>query len=175
MAAAIIAFAAALFLVVEMCRPPVREPASALWRTLRAVPFVAASALSLWVAGQAPRGRRPFEIDLSLSSADLALSMTKVPHLKNMAILFLLAAVALGTRRLLLALGLTMLVGVGWELAEATVIGHHGRLADLAPDLTGASSMLIVTAGVRWMASSWRKRSAVGRRGESHEARTTVT
>ena len=51
-----------------------------------------------------------------------------------------------------------MLVGVGWELAETTVVGHHARLADLAPDLVAALSALVMTLGLRWMVTSLAKR-----------------
>jgi hypothetical protein len=36
-----------------------------------------------------------------------------------------------------------MLVGVGWELAETTVVGHNARLIDLAPDLIGTLAALV--------------------------------
>lgn len=149
MGAAVIALAAIVLLVIEMARPVARGPIPTSSRVMRSIPFVVASALSLWVAGRAPLGRKPFQIDMSLSAEDLALSMTKVPHFRTIAILFLLAAVAVGSRRLLLAFGLTMLIGAGWEIAEATVIGHHGRLADLAPDLIAALAAFVLTMGLR--------------------------
>ena len=176
MAAIVIAVAAVLLLMVEMSRPLARGPVPTWQQVIRSLPFVAVSVLSLWVAGRAPQGRKPFQIDLSLSAEDLALSMTKVPHLRSMAILFLLAAVAVGSRRLLLALCLTMLVGVGWELAEATVVGHHARLADLAPDLVAALSALVMTLGLRWMVTSLTKRGSDDRYAvaPSPESRTHV-
>lgn len=120
-------------------------------RILRSAPFVIVAALSIFVAAQAPYGRKPFKIDLSISPDDLAWSMTKVAHLRSIAIIFLLAVVAVGTQRLVLAFALTMLVGVGWELAETTVVRHHARLADLAPNLVSGLVSLAVIAGIRWI------------------------
>jgi hypothetical protein len=158
MAAIVIGVAAVLLLIVEMSQPPARGPIPTPQRIIHSIPFVAVSALSLWVAGRAPQGRKPFQVDLSLSADDLALSMTKVPHLRSMAIIFLLAALAVGSRRLASAFALTMLVGLGWELAEATVVGHHARLADLAPDLVAAVSALAMILGLRWVVTSRVKR-----------------
>ena len=120
-------------------------------RALRVAPFLAVSALSLWVAGRAPEGRKPFQFDVSLSGEDLARSMTKVPHLRSIAILFVLATLAVGSDRLLLALGLTMLVGFGWEIAETTVVGHNARLADLAPNLVAGIGSFAIVAAIRWL------------------------
>jgi len=122
-----------------------------MMRILRGAPFVIVAALSIYVAAQAPHGRKPFAIDLSISRADLAWSMTKVAHLRSIAVIFLLAVLAVGTQRLMLAFALTMLVGVGWELAEATAIRHYARLADLAPNLVSGLAMLAVLAGIRWI------------------------
>lgn len=58
-------------------------------RALRMLPFVVLSMLSLWVAGRAPRGRKPFEFDMSISASALAEAVTKVSHLRSVAILFL--------------------------------------------------------------------------------------
>jgi hypothetical protein len=58
------------------------------------------------------------------------------------------AALAVGRGRLPMALGLTVLVGLGWELAEATGVGHHGCLADIAPDLASALLCCGLTAAV---------------------------
>jgi hypothetical protein len=120
-------------------------------RVLRGAPFVIVAALSIFVAAQAPYGRKPFAIDFSISRADLAWSMTKVAHLRSIAIIFLLAVLMVGTQRLMLAFALTMLVGVGWELAETTVVRHHARLADLAPNFVSGLATLAVIAGIRWI------------------------
>lgn len=96
-------------------------------RMLRIVPFACLAVLSLWVAGRSPLGRRPFQFDWTISGSEVARVVTKVPHLRATAVLFLLATLAVGSNRLLLAFGLTMIVGVGWELAETTVVGHHAQ------------------------------------------------
>jgi hypothetical protein len=122
---------------------------SRIAQSLRWVPFVAGAGTSLWVAAGLPHGRKPFEVDLMLSRESLALSMGKVPHYLSIALLFGLACVATGLRRPALAFGLTMLVGLGWELAESTAIGHTARAADLAPDLVAALACLLVLLVVR--------------------------
>lgn len=118
--------------------------------TLRWPPFAVFAALTLWVAAGLPHGRKPFAVDLSLSASTLAESLSKVPHYRTTAVLFLCAAIAVGWRRPLAALLLTMLVGAGWELAESTAIGHTARLADLAPDLLAALGCLAVLLLARW-------------------------
>jgi hypothetical protein len=127
-------------------------------RVLRGAPFVIVAALSIFVAAQAPHGRKPFAIDFSISLDDLARSMTKVAHLRSIAVIFLLAVLAVGTQRLMLAFGLTMLVGVGWELSEATVVRHYARLADLAPNVVSGLTTLAVIAGIRWIFNARNKR-----------------
>lgn len=150
-------------LVTEMSRSGRGRDISATARVLRALPFAVASALSFWVVGQAPDGRKPFQVDLSLSAEDLARSMTKVAHFRSVAILFLMAVLAVGSRRLLLALALTMLVGLGWEAAETTVIGRNARLADLAPNLAAGVAALVTVLVIRWTVLSllaWRRRGS---------------
>lgn len=148
-------------LVADMFRSGGGRTISAMARIARALPLVVASALSLWVIGQAPNGRKPFQVDLSLSVEDLARSMTKVAHFRSIAILFLMAVLAAGSRRLLLALALTMAVGLGWEAAETTVIGRNARLADLAPNLAAGVAALVTVLLIRWTVVSllaWRRR-----------------
>ena len=77
-------------------------------RILRVLPFACLAVLSLWVAGRSPLGRKPFHIDWSISVSELAQVVTKAPHLISTAVFFLLATLAVGTNRLLLAFGLTM-------------------------------------------------------------------
>ena len=129
-------------------------------RILRIVPFACLAALSLWVAGRSPLGRKPFQFDWTISGSELAQVVTKAPHLISTAAFFLLATLAVGTNRLLLAFGLTMLVGVGWELAETTVVGHHARLIDLAPDLIGTLIGLLFVIVARWVVQRIRNRQA---------------
>lgn len=115
----------------------------------RAIPFVLFAALSLYTAVRAPLGRHRFQVDFSLSWGDLARSITKVQHLRGFAVLLLLAVVAFGTQRLLAAFLATMALGVTTELAQATVVGHNARLADLAPDALGCLISILVVAGLR--------------------------
>ena len=127
-------------------------------RILRILPFVCLAVLSLWVAGRSPLGRKPFEFDWSTSGTELAQVVTKANHLISTAVFFLLATLAVGTNRLLLAFGLTMLVGLGWELAETTVVGHHARLIDLVPDLIGTLTGLVFVVFARLMVRRIRNR-----------------
>lgn len=140
----------ALSLIVHMLRSEESQPPRTWVRRIRAAPFVICATLSLWIAMKAPNGRKPFTADLSLAREDLIQSMTKVPHLVGVAVLFLLAVVAFGTRRVVWAFLATMLLSIGWEIGEATVIGHYARLADLAPNLTGAVLALALVAAIRW-------------------------
>jgi hypothetical protein len=125
---------------------------------LRWPPFAAFAGLTLWVAAGFPHGRKPFAVDLSLSASTLAESLGKVPHYRTTAVLFLCAVIAVGVRRPMVALLLTMLVGAGWELAESTAIGHTARLADRAPDLAASLACLAALLLVRWGITRWRRR-----------------
>jgi hypothetical protein len=138
----------ALTFIVRDLRHPSTAPNRITWA--RALPFAICAALSIAIAMRAPRGRRAFSVDFSVAAADLARSMTKVPHLVGVAVLTLLAVLAFGTRRLSWALAATMLLGVAWELCEATVVGHYARVSDLAPDLTGALVAVGIVAAMRW-------------------------
>ncbi len=113
-----------VFIVRDLLRPSGGPDPRAWVRWARAAPFAIVAALSLWIAVRAPRGRKPFSADFSLAPEDLLRSMTKVPHLVGVAVLFLLAVLAFGTRRLSWAFLAIMLLGVGWEMCEATVVGH---------------------------------------------------
>ena len=129
-------------------------------RILRIVPFACLAVLSLWVAGSSPLGRKPFQFDWTISGSELAQVVTKANHLISTAVFLLLATLAVGTNRLLLAFGLTMLVGLGWELAETTVVGHHARLIDLVPDLIGTLTGLVLVVLARWIVRRIRNRQA---------------
>jgi len=129
--------------------------------------FMFVSVLSIYVASRAPHGRKPFAIGFSVAPDDLAWSMTKVAHLRSIAVIFLLAVLALGTERLLAAFGLTMLVGIGWELAETTVVGHYARVADLAPNIVSGTVSLAVIAGIRWILKRRQVRQAADALHES--------
>jgi len=131
---------------------------------LRWIPFVTIAALSLWVAGGFPQARKPFEVDFTLSRNALGVSLGKLPHYESTALLFALAAVALGACRPWSAFSLTMLVGVGWEIAETTAPRHHARVADLAPDLVAAFACVAVLLAAREAVAGVRRRRT---RGES--------
>lgn len=152
--------AGALSVIVHMLRSEESQPPRMWVRRVRAAPFVIFAILSLWIAQRAPNGRKPFAADLSLDRQDLIQSMTKVPHLVGGAVFFLLAVVAFGTRRLVRALLATMLLGIGWEIGETTVVRHYARLTDLAPDLTGAVLALALVGAIRWFIDGRAARSS---------------
>jgi VanZ family protein len=157
MAAAVIAAGALMFLVWETLRNrgPATQP---VWvRIVRFAPFVIVSFLSVYVAARAPRGRKPFQIDLSVSLEDLARSLPKVPHLRSVAVILLLAAVAFGAHRLLVAFIATMLVSSAWEIAQTTVVGHNAQLADLAPNLVAATVTAVALLAVRTICEKLRR------------------
>ena len=63
-----------------------------------------------------------------------------------MAMLFVLAVLATGYSRMWLAVVLTFLVGVSWELVQTTVIGHNPRVVDIFPNLVGIAVAWITVA-----------------------------
>jgi VanZ family protein len=158
MAANILAILIAAGALVVIFRDLARLPQTPeqRYRLLRSLPFLFFTALSLFAAIRAPRGRHPFQIDLRFSLDALEASVTKVAHLRGFAVLVLLAILAFGTQRLLVAFLTTMLLGAFVELAQTTVIGHHGRLAELLPDFLGAFFAVLVVAGLRAVLSSRR-------------------
>ncbi|HKO57848.1 MAG TPA: hypothetical protein VJ276_18415 [Thermoanaerobaculia bacterium] len=158
MAALLIALAALAVIAWDLWRS--RRDARRWLVFARAVPFVVVSGLSLLAASRAPHGRKAFSLDASVSAADLAQSMTKVPHLKSIAVIFLLAVIAFGVSRLTVAFAATMLIGIGWELAEGTVVGHHARVADLAPNIASGLACLAIVALMRWIANAVRRNAA---------------
>lgn len=129
------------------------------WRWL---PFSAAALLSIAASALAPLGRKAFFIDADLGWHALAFSLAKGPHVGAAALLALLAVVATGRRRLRLAFVLTMATGACWELGQATVIGHTGRLADLAPDALGAFAGCVWGAIVMRLVEAGRADLALG-------------
>ena len=153
---AIVAAAALAFLVWDMLRQPPATAAPRWARTLRALPFVFVALLSIYVAGSAPHGRKPFHVGWSVAPDDLAFAMTKAAHWKSIAVILLLAAIAFGVRRLYVPFAATMLVGVGWEIAEATVVGHYARVADLAPNIASGILTVAVLAAIRQLCRSRR-------------------
>jgi VanZ family protein len=123
----------------------------AQWRLLRWLPFVATALFSLLMSAVAPDGRRPFDIDWTLSAATLEFSIVKLPHIGATAVLACLGVLATGRERWPIALGLTVLIGAGWELCQTTVIGHYARLSDLAPDTLGAFMGCMLAAASLWV------------------------
>lgn len=140
---------------------PISRPSTLLalddaqWRTLRWLPFVATALFSLVMSALAPDGRRAFEIDWSLTVEALEFSIVKAPHIGACAILAFLAVLGSGRQRWTLGLMLTVSVGAGWELCQTTVIGHHARLSDLAPDTLGAIIGCMFAAASLWIIEEW--------------------
>lgn len=116
---------------------------------LRMLPFTALALASIWAANRAPDGRRPPQMDFTVTLEAIANALTKVPHIASMAMLFVLAVLATGYSRAWLAAVLTFLVGVGWELVQTTVVGHNPRVVDIFPNLVGiAIAWSIVSVSV---------------------------
>ena len=113
---------------------------------LRVLPFTALALASIWAANRAPDGRRPPQMDLTVTFEAIANALTKVPHIASMAMLFVLAVLATGYSRMWLAVVLTFLVGVSWELVQTTVIGHNARVVDIFPNLVGIAVAWITVA-----------------------------
>lgn len=142
-----------LWLIARDLRRP-RRKVTVASRIVRATPFMAFATLSLFVAARAPHGRHPFQLDLGLSASDIARSLSKLPHLRGYAVLLLLAVLAFGAHRLLLALLACTTLGIACELAQGTVVGHYARLADLAPNLLGCLASLLLVVSVRAVLST---------------------
>ena len=113
---------------------------------LRVLPFTALALASIWAANRAPDGRRPPQMDFTVTFEAIANALTKVPHIASMAMLFVLAVLATGYSRMWLAVVLTFLVGVSWELVQTTVIGHNPRVVDIFPNLVGIAVAWIIVA-----------------------------
>lgn len=128
---------------------------------LRLLPFAALSLASFWAAGRAPDGRRPPQMDFTVTPEAIANALTKTPHISSMAVLFVLALVGTGYSRSWLAALLTFLVGVGWELLQTTVIGHNPRIVDIFPNLVGIGLAWIIASALMgiWRWSRSRKAS----------------
>jgi hypothetical protein len=129
--------------------------ARSLWREvtdiafLRLLPFWLLAALSLMIAYRAPYGRRPPEFDFDISLDAILWSLQKPLHIAACALLMVLGVIAYKWKRWWLAALLTMLVGLGWEIAQTTVVGHNPRLADLAPDFVGVVLGWLIVEGLR--------------------------
>lgn len=130
-----------------------------LLRGLRTVPFLAFGTASIWWAARAPQGRKPFTIAFDVSLDALLLALTKWPHMASVAFLYLLALIATGLQRSVLAAALVFGVGVGWELGQSTVIGHNARVADLLPNAAALTGCVLVT----WIGQMLYRRTASAR------------
>lgn len=117
---------------------------------IRWLPFIAAALSSLAAASLAPHGRRPFEFDWQLTADTLAFSLAKPDHVAACALLAALAFWAAGRARWGWAMALTLAVGLGWEIAQGTVVGRGPRLSDLAPDALGAALGCSLAAVALW-------------------------
>jgi hypothetical protein len=116
-------------------------------RRARWLPFLLLSAAALVSAYFPHLPRKPFSLSLDLSIRTVAHVAYKPIHYRAAAVLFLLAILAVGSRRVPFALGLTLIVCFGIELEEATVAGHSGRLADMLSYVIGAAIGLLVYLG----------------------------
>ncbi|MBS4004217.1 MAG: VanZ family protein [Afipia sp.] len=99
-------------------------------------------------------------MDFTVTLEAIANALTKVPHIASMAMLFVLAVLATGYSRIWLAVVLTFLVGVSWELVQTTVIGHNPRVVDIFPNLVGIAVGWIIVSVSVFLWSSGRSRLA---------------
>lgn len=126
-----------------------------LWRqtldldVMRRLPFWLLAALTMIIAYRAPYGRRPAEFDFDMSLEAIEWSLYKPLHIAACALLMVLGVLAYKWKRWWLAAVLTMLIGLGWEIAQTTVVGHSPRLADLVPDFLGVVLGWFIVEGTR--------------------------
>ena len=93
--------------------------------------------------------RKPFDFDLSFSLTALVESLQKIQHFQASALVFAFAWLALGNRRLFVALLLTIVVGIAWQVFETTALNHSARVSDLAPDIVAAFSSYLLAVLIR--------------------------
>jgi len=116
---------------------------------MRRLPFWLLAVLTLMIAYRAPYGRRPVEFDWDISWESIEWSLYKPLHIITCALLMVLGVVAYKWKYWWLAALLTMLIGLGWEIAQTTVAGHNPRLADLVPDFLGVVLGWLIVEGLR--------------------------
>lgn len=132
-----------------------RRDTRPLWRqaldldVMRKLPFWMLAFATVLIAYHAPYGRKPFEFDTRLSWEAIEFSLYKPLHILACAALMVLGVLAYKWKRWWLAALLTMLVGLSWEVAQTTVIGHYARLADLAPNFLGVVLGWLIVEGIR--------------------------
>lgn len=135
-------------------KKPPRDPRP-LWQqaldldVMRKLPFWMLAFATILVAYHAPYGRRPMEFDFDMSWGAILWAAQKPLHILACAILMVLGVMAYQWKRWWLAALLTMLVGLSWEIAQSTVIGHNPRLADLVPDFLGVILGWLIVEGIR--------------------------
>lgn len=133
---------------------------------LRVLPFTALALASIWAANRAPDGRRPPQMDFTVTPEAIANALTKVPHIASMAMLLVLAVLATGYSRIWLAVVLTFLVGVSWELVQTTVVGHNPRVVDIFPNLVGIAVGWVIVSVSVFLWSSARSHLARSRKSK---------
>jgi VanZ family protein len=116
---------------------------------MRKLPFWMLAFASILVAFHAPYGRKPFYFNWDLSWEMIEFSIYKPLHIVACALLMVLGVLAYQWKRWWLAAVLTMLVGLGWEIAQTTVAGHNARIADLIPDFLGVVLGWLIVEGIR--------------------------
>jgi hypothetical protein len=120
------------------------------WRRIvRWLPFLLLATLALVTAYSPNSPRKPFRISLDVSPSALVEHIYKPVHYRATAALFWLAVLAVGSRRIVLALALTLLLCVGIELAQGTVAGHSTRLADIPSYMIGLAIGVVVLIAAR--------------------------
>jgi hypothetical protein len=126
-----------------------------LWRqaldlnVMRKLPFWMFACVTLLLAYQAPYGRRPPQFNWDLNWDSILYSAQKPVHIAACALLMVLGVMAYKWKRWWLAALLTMLVGLGWEIAQMTVAGHTPRIADLVPNFLGVVLGFFIVEGLR--------------------------
>ncbi len=116
---------------------------------MRRLPFWLLAALTMMIAYRAPYGRRAAEFDFDMSWDAILWAAQKPLHIAACALLMVLGVLAYKWKRWWLAALLTMLIGLGWEIAQTTVVGHNPRLADLVPDFIGVVLGWLIVEGLR--------------------------
>lgn len=119
------------------------------FNVMRQLPFWMLAALTIMMAFRAPYGRRPPMFDFDMSWDAIVWAAQKPVHIAACALLMIFGVIAYRWKRWWLAASLTMLIGLLWEMAQTTVVGHTPRLADLVPDFLGVVLGLLIVEGLR--------------------------
>jgi len=116
---------------------------------MRKLPFWMLAFASILIAYRAPYGRKPYYFSFDISWDAILFSAFKPLHILGCAVLMVAGVLAYKWKRWWLAGLLTMIVGLGWEIAQTTVSGHHARIADLIPDFLGVVLGWLIVEGIR--------------------------